>query len=113
MYGTGISKIGDLLDLAVEEKIINKAGAWFSYNDTKIGQGRENSKVYLEQNKELAEEIKHKLLVKRGLIAAPEGTTAPDEAPLIDEETGEIIEAPAKKKKGKSFNKYGRPPSRN
>ena len=52
----------------------------------KIG-GGENSKVYLEQNKELAEEIKHKLLVKRGLIAAPEGTTAPDEAPLIDEET--------------------------
>ena len=102
MYGTGISKIGDLLDLAVEEKIVNKAGAWFSYGDDKIGQGRENSKIYLEQNPELVKEIKHKLLVKNGLIEASENEPQASEE-LIDQETGEIIEKPASKKKGKKI----------
>ena len=102
MYGTGISKIGDLLDLAVEEKIVNKAGAWFSYGDDKIGQGRENSKIYLEQNPELVKEIKHKLLVKNGLIEASENEPQASEE-LIDQETGEIIEKPSSKKKGKKI----------
>jgi recombination protein RecA len=97
MYGTGISKIGDLLDLAVEEKIINKAGAWFSYGEEKIGQGRENSKTYLEQNPELAKEVKHKLLVKRGLIS--DDTITEEKIPTVDEETGEIIDTPKKKKR--------------
>ena len=101
MYGTGISKIGDLLDLAVEEKIINKAGAWFSYGEDKIGQGRENSKVYLEQNPKLVEEIKNKLLVKHGLMeGAKEAPGTADE--MIDQETGEIIEKP-KKTRGKKI----------
>ena len=64
MYGTGISKVGDILDLAVEEKIVNKAGAWFSYKEDKIGQGRENSKKYLEENQDLLTEIKEKILVR-------------------------------------------------
>jgi recombination protein RecA len=102
MYGTGISKIGDLLDLAVEEKIVNKAGAWFSYGDDKIGQGRENSKVYLEQNPSLVEEIKNKLLVKHGLIKADADQTIENTDELIDQETGEIIEKP-KKGKGKKI----------
>ena len=101
MYGTGISKIGDLLDLAVEEKIINKAGAWFSYGEDKIGQGRENSKVYLEQNPALVEEIKNKLLIKHGLLEG-ETTSAEVKDEMIDQETGEIIEKP-KKSKGKKI----------
>ena len=50
MFGRGISKEGDILDLAVKENIIEKSGAWFAYNGSKIGQGRENSKQYLSDN---------------------------------------------------------------
>ena len=57
MFGKGISKEGDILDLAVLHDIINKAGAWYSYNGEKIGQGRENTKLYLANNPEVMEEI--------------------------------------------------------
>lgn len=57
MYGTGISREGDLLDLAVKKDIINKSGAWFAYNGEKIGQGRENAKQYLTDNPEFFDEI--------------------------------------------------------
>lgn len=61
MFGKGISKIGDILDLAVSKNIIVKAGAWFSYNGDKIGQGRENAKNYLEENPQIALEIENKV----------------------------------------------------
>ena len=57
MFGKGISKEGDILDLAAEMDIVNKSGAWYSYNGEKIGQGRENAKAYLEQNPSVADEI--------------------------------------------------------
>lgn len=57
MFGRGISKEGDILDLAAEMDIVNKSGAWYSYNGEKIGQGRENAKAYLEQNPSVADEI--------------------------------------------------------
>jgi recombination protein RecA len=68
MFGKGISKVGDILDLAVKMDIINKSGAWFSYNGEKIGQGRENTKVYLEDNPELTKEIEIKVREAAGLI---------------------------------------------
>ncbi|MCQ2264415.1 MAG: recombinase RecA [Bacteroidales bacterium] len=61
MFGEGISKIGEIIDIAVEKNIIKKAGAWFSYNDTKIGQGRDNAKQTLADNPELADEIEAKI----------------------------------------------------
>ena len=61
MYGEGISKEGSLLDMAVKLEIIDKSGAWFSYNNAKIGQGRENVKKYLKENPEIAEEIEKKV----------------------------------------------------
>ena len=61
VYGKGISKYGELVDLASELDIIKKAGAWFSYNDQKIGQGRENTKVYLEEHLDVAKEIEEKI----------------------------------------------------
>ena len=67
MYGKGISKIGNLLDVATDLKIINKAGAWYSYNEHKLGQGRENSKDFLEANPEIAEEIENKIRENFGL----------------------------------------------
>lgn len=67
MYGTGISKSGDLLDVAVGIDVIKKAGAWYSYNDEKMGQGRENSKNFLEENGDIAAEIEAKVREYYGL----------------------------------------------
>ena len=61
IYGQGISKIGSLLDLAVDLDIINKAGAWFSYNGEKISQGRDNAKVYLEEHPDMMKEVETKV----------------------------------------------------
>lgn len=64
MYGTGISREGDILNLAIENNIVDKAGAWISYNDIKLGQGRENAKQYLKENPQILEEIENKILEK-------------------------------------------------
>ena len=61
MFGLGISKEGCLLDLAVEHDIIQKSGAWFSYNGDKIAQGKENAKGYLANNPEMALEVENKV----------------------------------------------------
>ena len=61
MYGTGISKTGELVDLGVDFGIINKSGAWFSYGETRLGQGRENVKLLFEKEKDLAKEIEEKI----------------------------------------------------
>ena len=68
MFGQGISKEGDVLDLAVEENIIQKSGAWFAYNDEKIGQGRENAKVYLKEHPEMMQEVEQKVREVYGFI---------------------------------------------
>ncbi len=69
MYGLGISKDGNLVDAGVTAEIVNKSGSWFSYKDIKLGQGRENSKDFLRDNPEIAEEIEKKIRIKYGLIA--------------------------------------------
>lgn len=61
MYGKGISKVGEVLDLAVKYDIIHKSGAWFSYNDNRLGQGRDNVKSYLSDNPELLAEVEAKV----------------------------------------------------
>ncbi|MGG2352515.1 DNA recombination/repair protein RecA, partial [Salmonella enterica] len=55
MYGEGVSKVGELLDLGIQAGVVDKSGAWFSYDGTRIGQGRENAKQYLRNNPETAE----------------------------------------------------------
>jgi recombination protein RecA len=67
MFGEGISKLGELIDYGVKMEIVDKAGAWFSYNDSKIGQGKENSKVFLKDNPEIAAEIEGKILEAMGV----------------------------------------------
>ena len=62
MYGEGISKTGEIVDLGVELNIIKKAGSWFSYGETKLGQGREGVKTILRDNPELAQELETKIL---------------------------------------------------
>jgi recombination protein RecA len=66
-YGEGISRTGELVDLGVEHKLIVKSGAWYSYGDLRLGQGRENSKQFLKDNADLAEEIELKLREKMGM----------------------------------------------
>jgi recombination protein RecA len=67
MYGEGISKEGDVLDIAVKEEIVQKSGAWFSYGDTRLGQGRENAKKYFKENPELRLEIENRIREKHNL----------------------------------------------
>ncbi|RXK13621.1 recombinase RecA [Halarcobacter mediterraneus] len=67
MFGEGISKTGELIDYGVKLDIVDKAGAWFSYDNTKIGQGKENAKVFLKDNPEIAKEIEDKILTAMGI----------------------------------------------
>ena len=64
MYNEGISKEGNIIDVGVKEEIVQKSGAWFSYGDIRLGQGRENAKQYLKENKEVALEIENKIRAK-------------------------------------------------
>ncbi len=67
MYGTGISRSGSLIDIGEETGIVDRAGAWYSYGETRLGQGRENSKQFLQDNPEVMEEIENKIRVAVGL----------------------------------------------
>ena len=69
MYGKGISKEGDILDLAANVDIVNKSGAWYAYNGDKIGQGRENAKLYLSQHPEIMDEIETKVRAHYNLVS--------------------------------------------
>ena len=68
MYGEGISKNGELIDLGVAANIVEKSGAWFSYNDQRIGQGKENAKKYLKENPDIAKELEDKIRSNSGLV---------------------------------------------
>ena len=79
MYGEGISKLGELVDLGVKAEIIDKAGSWFAYKDQKIGQGRENVKNFLRDNPPIAQEIENRILENAGVVekAMMEGEIKP------------------------------------
>ncbi|MEP4030951.1 recombinase RecA [Roseibium polysiphoniae] len=83
IYGEGVSKMGELIDLGVKGNIVEKSGAWFSYNSQRLGQGRENSKQFLRDNPEVADEIELAIRQNAGLIAEaiidPEGGKNDDE----------------------------------
>ncbi len=72
MFGTGISKEGDILDLAAECGIINKSGAWYAYNSGKIGQGRENAKTYLREHPEICDEVERQVRIHYSLLPGEE-----------------------------------------
>ncbi|MDD6814927.1 MAG: recombinase RecA [Anaerovoracaceae bacterium] len=83
MYGQGISKAGDLLDTAVEHKIIDKAGSWYSFEGERIGQGRENVKTYLQEHKDVMDKIESLLL---DLLAQKDEDFQPEEEPDLPED---------------------------
>ena len=80
MYGTGISREGDLLDMASAENIVEKSGAWYAYAGERIGQGRENAKDYLRDHPEVAAAVERKLLEKVGVLKPSPVQAVPDEA---------------------------------
>jgi recombination protein RecA len=84
MYGEGISKTGELIDLGVKAGVVEKSGAWFSYDSQRIGQGRENAKAFLKQNPEMAAKIEAAIRQNAGLIA--EQILGPTEGEESDEE---------------------------
>lgn len=98
MYGEGISKMGELIDLGVTAEIVEKSGSWFSYDSQRIGQGRENVKKFLKENPDMAEEIERKIRENAGLLAG-EMITPPesndDEADEAEDDNGEIEVADA------------------
>ncbi len=80
MFSEGVSKVGELVDLGVDKKIVDKAGAWYSYNEERLGQGREAAKTFLKTNVDIADEIEQKIREKAGLLKqAPEAI--PEAAP--------------------------------
>jgi recombination protein RecA len=109
LYGKGISKEGEILDLAVEHELIEKSGPWYSYGSERIGQGRENARIFLADNPDTKEELRRKILEKAGF--AQEGTKGAVEAAKTQEEAvktegegakteGEAVKKQEKRKKG-------------
>ena len=90
MYGEGISKMGELLDLGVKAGVVEKSGSWFSYGDERIGQGRENAKTFLKENSQVAFEIEDKIRAAHGLdFDMPEAEARPEHDATDDD----ILEA--------------------
>jgi recombination protein RecA len=69
MYGEGVSKRGELIDLGVQAGVVEKSGSWFSYEGQRIGQGRENAKAYLKDHREVGEAIEHAIRANAGFVA--------------------------------------------
>jgi len=93
LYGVGISKEGDLLDLGVAHRIVEKSGAWYSFDGERMGQGRENVRVFLKENTDIRQEIENRLRQGLGLpvIDAPAKPTSEDDS-------GSVVQMPEKKK---------------
>src|SRR6185295_13941926 len=85
MYGVGISKEGDLIDLASENGIVEKSGAWFGFKGDRIGQGRENAKAYLIEHPEISRQIEQLVLEKFGVVKPPVVQAVPPPAEDEDE----------------------------
>jgi recombination protein RecA len=107
MYGEGISKVGELVDLGSKAGVVEKSGAWFSFKGERIGQGRENAKLYLKEHPKIAAEIEAAIRTSAGLgdklMADPEGEEAAeaDEGPDADGVLPNTDEAPKKKVRGR------------
>ena len=81
MFAAGVSKVGELIDLGVEKKIVDKAGAWYSFREERLGQGREAAKTFLKENPEAAQEIETKIREQAGLTATPKDAGSAEAKP--------------------------------
>ena len=95
MHEGGISREGDLIDLGIEDKIVDKSGAWLNYGEVRLGQGRENAKQFLRDNPKVYEEIRKKILAKRNMISLPGAATGIEPKPeALKAERPEKVEKP-------------------
>ena len=97
LYGEGISKEGDLLDLGVDHKIVEKSGAWYAFNGERMGQGRENARAFLKENKDIRQEIETRLRLGLGLPVIDQGA-AESLAAAGGSRGGAVVQMPEKKK---------------
>ena len=87
MYGEGVSKVGELVDLGVKAGVVEKSGSWFSFESQRVGQGRENAKQFLRDNPAVAAKIELSIRQNAGLIAdkiIPTGTAEDEDGPVVD-----------------------------
>jgi recombination protein RecA len=89
MFGQGISREGSLLDIAVDEGVVKKSGAWYTFDDDQLGQGRENAKKFLRENPEIAMQLQDKVYQAVGLTEAPETDVEPEQAKVEADEGAE------------------------
>ena len=101
-YGLGISRFGELLDMGVEHKVVGKSGAWFNYGEVRLGQGRENSKQFLRDNLDLADEIENQLREKLGLPPLKGADSSKIEAASETAKTAEDVETAEKPKQAET-----------
>ena len=103
IFGHGISRTGEVLDYAIELGLIKKSGAWFSYNDMRIGQGRENTEKFLDDNPATMKEIEDQIWASAEKLdyIAEEGDTGEDSADIAPAAPEEAVPAPEKAKKGR------------
>ena len=90
MYGEGISKMGELIDLGVKAGVVEKSGAWFSYGDERVGQGRENAKTFMRENPDIAWEIEDKIRAAHGLDFDEDAKPAPKAKDTDDDNVVEV-----------------------
>ena len=86
MFGQGISREGSLLDVGVDHGIVRKAGAWFTYDEVQLGQGKENSKRFLRENADIALQLETAVYKAVGLIESDEDEVIPEEEDVVSEE---------------------------
>jgi recombination protein RecA len=98
LYGTGISREGSLIDFGVEHEIVRKSGAWYTYEGDQLGQGKENSRKFLIEHKEIANEIEQKIKVKLGVVVDEKAIAAAAEAVVAQSPTARAAASPAPSK---------------
>ncbi len=106
MYGEGVSKTGELVDLGAKAGVVEKSGSWFAFNGERIGQGRENAKTFLKQNPKVADAIEKAIRQNSGIMAEKllvhaDAAEVADASADIDPETGEVLEEGTKRGKAK------------
>ena len=98
LYGEGISKEGDLLDLGVDHKIVEKSGAWYAFNGERMGQGRENARAFLKENRDIRQDVENRLRQGLGLPVLEEAPAPGPAARAEKPEKGSVVPMPEKKK---------------
>jgi recombination protein RecA len=111
LYGEGISREGDLLDLGVAHRVVEKSGSWYSYGDLRLGQGRENARKFLKDNPDLANEVDQKLRVELGLVkAGPAAVESGEDAGNASKQSDSPAPKPGPRGRSKEARRLGTAP---